>query len=308
MQTQDDVRQRYQDALDSLIEKVEQDRLILAAILCGSLSHDQVWEKSDIDLVLVGTEEFKEVKDFGLVEEGVNIHAIVYPRSKFKAELEKAVQSSFFHSYISKSTLLFTKDPTLQEYYDNIQQIGSRDREIQLLRAGNWVLPTLAKAEKWLYVKKDPAYSFKWIMATVDSLASIEVIMNGEVTGREVIQQALKFNPDFFNAIYADLIYGKIDEAAVRDALRRINDYMDERLYLLFGPILEYLSEEGAVRSTTELDAYFNKRAHTGGLSFAYEWLADKGVIQKVSTPVRLSEKSRVTVNEAAYYYDGGEF
>ena len=35
------------------------------------------------------------------------------------------------------------------------------------------------------------------------------------------------------------------------------------------------------------------------------EWLADKGVIQKVSAPARLHEKSRVVVDEAAYYYDG---
>jgi hypothetical protein len=31
----------------------EGDRSIVAAILCGSLSHDTVWAKSDIDLVLV---------------------------------------------------------------------------------------------------------------------------------------------------------------------------------------------------------------------------------------------------------------
>ena len=37
------------------------DRSILAAILCGSLSHDIVWEKSDIDLTLVTIDD-KKVK------------------------------------------------------------------------------------------------------------------------------------------------------------------------------------------------------------------------------------------------------
>mgnify|MGYP000523493585 CR=1 FL=1 len=40
------------DALDALVTHVKADRSILAAILCGSLSHDVVWEKSDIDLIL----------------------------------------------------------------------------------------------------------------------------------------------------------------------------------------------------------------------------------------------------------------
>jgi hypothetical protein len=43
------------------------------------------------------------------------------------------------------------------------------------------------------------------------------------------------------------------------------------------------------------------------GLDSAYEWLADQEIIQKLSTPVRLTEKSRVDVEEAAYYYEGDE-
>jgi uncharacterized protein len=299
--------QRFRDALDAVIETVKEDRLILAAFLCGSLSYDEVWAKSDIDLLLVGTEEFKTSKDFCLTEEGVNIHAMIYPRSKFKAALEGSLQSSFFHSFFSRSTLLFTKDETLREYYENIDRIGARDREIQLLRSGTSVLPTLAKAEKWLIVKKDPAYSLKWLMSTVDSLASIEVILNGEVTGREVVQQAIKFNPDFFHAIYTNLIHGPVNEETVGRAIDLINTYLDEKIFI-FQPILDYLNDAGGIRSTTDMDAHFKKHAQTGCLSFAYEWLADKGIIEKVSTPLHLHEKSRVTVNEAAYYYDGGEF
>ena len=48
-------------------------------------------------------------------------------------------------------------------------------------------------------------------------------------------------------------------------------------------------------------------QAQTEALSPAYEWLADKGIVEKVSSPLRLTEKSRVTVDEAAYYYDGEE-
>ena len=299
--------QQFRDALDAVIETVREDRLILAAFLCGSLSYDEVWAKSDIDLLLVGTEEFKTGLSYCLTEDGVNIHAMIYPRSKFKSALEGSLQSDFFHSFFSRSTLLFTKDETLKEYYENVHRMGARDREIQLLRAGTSVLPTLAKAEKWLYVKKDSAYSLKWLMYTLDSLATIEVVLNGEVTGREVVQQAIQYNPEFFHAIYTGLIQGPVNEETVGQAIERINAYLDEKLFI-FNPILNYLNEAGGVRSTTDMDAFFKKHAHTGCLSFAYEWLADKGIIEKVSTPLRLHEKSRVTVNEAAYYYDGGDF
>src|SRR6266508_554154 len=53
------VHQRFNAALEKLIEQVKRDRSVLAAILCGSLSHDTVWEKSDIDLLLVTIDDKK---------------------------------------------------------------------------------------------------------------------------------------------------------------------------------------------------------------------------------------------------------
>jgi predicted nucleotidyltransferase len=212
---------RYNEALESLVGKLKQDRYVLAAILRGSLSHDQVWEKSDIDLLIVGREEKKPDKELYLVENGINIHALLVPRSKFKA--------------------------------------------------------------------------------------MIETLLHNEVTAREVIHQALRHNPAFFNAIYTDLIDGKKDAETIEAALRRINGYLDEQLYTLFRPILRFLAEEGGIRSTADLDAYFGPKVQTATLAGAYEWLADRGVIQKVSAPLLLTEKSRVFVDEAAYYYDGGD-
>ena len=294
----------YNEALDAFLDKIKQDRYIIAAILYGSLAYDKVWEKSDIDIMLISRNERVPVKDFCLIENGINIHASLVARSKFKQLLDGSLQSSFQHSAFSKSTLLYTTDETIRDYYQDPHRIGQRDIEMQLLNHAQRVLYTLAKAEKWYHVKRDLSYSFLWIMYTVSNLAHVEVIQQGEVTTREVIHQALKHNPAFFNALYFDLIHGKKDEAAIEAALCKINNYLDERLYTLFKPVLAYLGEQGGVRSTTELDAYFKKQAQTHSLAMVYEWLADKGILQKVPCPVRLTDKSLVVVDEAGYYYD----
>jgi uncharacterized protein len=150
----------------------------------------------------------------------------------------------------------------------------------------------------------DPAYSFLWLMYMVAALATIEVIAAGEVATREVIQQAMKHNPTFFQAIYFDLIAQPADHAAVERALQIVNGYMKERISLLFQPLLDYLSAADGPRSASDIDSYFRKQLQTDTIGSAYEWLADQGVIHKVSHPLRLTEKSRVTVDEAAYYYD----
>jgi predicted nucleotidyltransferase len=50
------IQSQYEEAVAQLVEKLQRDPYIVAAILLGSLSYDVVWEKSDIDMLLV-TEE-----------------------------------------------------------------------------------------------------------------------------------------------------------------------------------------------------------------------------------------------------------
>jgi RNA polymerase sigma factor (sigma-70 family) len=291
-------------ALDSFVAKVKQDRYVIAAILYGSLSHDTVWRKSDIDVVLICRDE-PPVKQLCLVENGIDVHAELYPRSKFKQALERSLHGSVTHSSFALSTLLFTRDDTIRAYYQDVQRIGSRDRQLRLLGTAGAALYTLAKAEKWLLTRGDVAYSFLWIMYTIQYLATIEVLLHGELTTREVIPQARELNPAFFDQVYVDLVQRPKDEPTIRRALALVTAYLTEKVDVLFGPVLDYLRDEGGIRTTTELNSYFSPQAQTENLSFAYEWLADQGIIQKVPSPVRLTPKSPVVVDEAAYYYDG---
>ena len=59
IQPAESIQKKFTEALDDLVAQVRKDRSILAAILCGSLSHDTVWAKSDIDLVLVTIDDKK---------------------------------------------------------------------------------------------------------------------------------------------------------------------------------------------------------------------------------------------------------
>jgi hypothetical protein len=299
------VQRRYEDALASFVEKAKQDPYVLAVVLVGSLSYDVVWEKSDIDLFVITQEGKQKNIGLALVENGVNIHAMLTTRSEFKRTMEGAVQGTFMNSLLSKGKMLFTRDETLEELYDNRSRLGARDREIRLMGQATWALPSLAKAQKWFHVKRDMHYSFFWIMKLMDALAGVEAVWNGEVPGREVIHQALRFNPEFFGAVYTDLIQGPKTEAEIGKALTMIEGYLVDRAPVLFKPLFDHLAEAGGVRSVTELEHHFGNQMNLMGAEILCEWLADMGMIEKVSSPVRLTDKSRVDVDEAAYYYEG---
>lgn len=310
MKKPSDVQERFDRALASLVERVQEDRNILAAIVFGSLSYDTVWDKSDIDLMLISqehrssTEKRGTLSNFALIEEDVNIHAFMQTRSEFKRMMEGTLRSSFMHSSFARSTLLFTRDETIRELYDNVNRLGARDRRVQLMHAASGVIPCLDKSEKFLRVKNDPRYAFLWISCAYSSLGQIEVYLHDGIAGREVVHQALDLNPEFFGSIYTELIDKKKTTKNVAAAIDAIDGYLEERVPELFGPLLDYLAEAEDARSSKEISSWFRREHDLHGVITVCEWLSEKEIIAKVATPVRLTPRSQVDLDELAFFYD----
>jgi len=301
------VRRRFIEALETLVEQVKEDRSVLATLLCGSLSHDTVWEKSDIDLALVTIDDKKVDKaSLALYADGLNVHAFLMPRTEFRKTVEGAVRNSFMHSLLAKGRLLYTHDETIADLCAGLHQIGERDRQVQLLTAGTQALGPIDKAHKWFVTRGDLDYSALWILYATTPLAKIEVIGAGLLADREVIPQATRLNPAFFRTVYVDLLNAKKTRKSVQAALEAIDGYMAQRAASLFRPVLDHLREVGEARSSTEIEAHFERNFDVKGVTAACEYLADQGLIGKASTPVQLTKKSNVLVQELAFVFTGG--
>ena len=295
-------QQKFNAALDALIEHVKADRSILAAILCGSLSHDTVWDKSDIDLVLITIDDKKTDAGVSLYADGVNVHAMLMTRTDFRKTVEGAIGSGFCHSFLAKGRLLYTHDESIAGLCEHLHDIGERDIQVQLLNAASSALPPLYKAHKWLLTRNDLEYTALWILYAATPLAKIEVLSARLLVDREVIPQAMKLNPAFFKIIYSDLLNNKKTPRNVQGALSAIDRYLADRAQDLFRPLLDYLREIGEARSATEIDHHFERNFGIEGVTGACEYLSDQGLIGKASLPVRLTKKSNVNVEELAFF------
>jgi len=298
------IKEKYRDALDSFLAKAALDPYIVGVVLLGSLSYATVWERSDIDLYVITQEIKLRVPGYTLVENDINIHASIVTRAEFKRAAEGALGGSFMHSLFSRGTLVYSRDETLGELFAERHRMGARDREISILRSLTWLISSIDKAHKWLRAKDDPNYSFFWIMKCLDPFAQIDLIRNGEIPDREAVVHASRLNPTLFDPLYSGLINGPKDAATIGAAVDIIERYVLDDARELAAPIFNYLSEIGGVRSSSEIDSYFDKNFGISAAGALCEWLADRGLIDKVSSPVRLTEKSKVHFDEAAFYYD----
>jgi hypothetical protein len=302
------IQQKFIEALGALVEQMKEDRSVLAAILCGSLSHDRVWAKSDIDLMIVTIDDKKALRsDLSLYADGMNVHAFLIPRAEFRMAVEGSVRNSFMHSFLAKGRLLYTHDQTIADLCGSLKEIGDRDTQVQLLRAATSALPPIYKAHKFFVTRGDLDYTALWILYAATPLAQVEVIGARLLADREVIPQAMKLNPAFFKTIYADLLNNKKTRKSVQAALDAIDRYVADRAATLFKPVIDHLREVGEARGSGEIENHFERNFDVNCVTTACEYLADQGLIGKASTPVRLTKKSNVEVQELAFFYINGE-
>src|SRR5205807_9749625 len=92
---------------------------------------------------------------------------------------------------------------------------------------------------------------------------------------------------------------------AVQAALDAVDHYVAQRATTLLAPVIDHLREVGEARSCTEIENHFKRNFDVGGVTTACEYLADQGLIGKASTPVRLTKKSNIEVQELAFFYTG---
>lgn len=299
----DPIRRQFAAALDALVERVREDRAILAALLGGSLSHDTVWERSDIDLVLVTVDDSRAAADsLSLDADGHTVHAMLLPRAQFRRIVDGSLRNSFMHSFLAKGRLLYTHDPSIAALCATLAGGGRRDRQVQLLRAATAALPSIDKAHKWLVTRGDLDYTALWILYAATPLAQIEVVSAGLLADREVIPQALALNPAFFGTVYTELLNTPKARERVETALAAVDAYVAARAPALFEPVLEHLREVGEARACREIDDHFARNLDVRGVTIACEYLAHQGLIGRASIATRLTRRSGVDVQELAFY------
>ena len=244
--------------------------------------------------------------DIALYADGVNVHALLMPRTRFRETVEGSVTNSVMHSFLAKGRLLYTHDPSIAELCTHLSSIGDRDTQFQLLNAATGALACIHKAHKWFVTRADLDYTALWILYAATSLAQIEIIGRGLLADREVVPQAMRLNPEFFKVIYTEMLNSKKTTRAVHAALDAIDAYVGERAELLFAPIVEYLRDAGEARSATEIESHFTRQFNVSGVTTACEYLADQGRIGKASIAARLTRKSNADVQELAFFIAGG--
>ncbi|MCX7772402.1 MAG: nucleotidyltransferase domain-containing protein [Clostridia bacterium] len=295
-----DIKARYMAALESFIEKIKDDPNIIAVIINGSLAYDVVWEKSDIDMTLVVRDQLLSTESYCLVEDGILINAYLMPRSAFKRGMERNIGGTFGQSYFAKGKMVYTTDETLSEYFEDIRQIGADDIALSTFYNACELVGIYEKSQKWLKAKNDPLYAQYFLLRAAEVIARMELCLQGEPASRESIQKAVQKNPDLMKPFYQEAMSHHMSKEEIEDAIERIDRYLMEHLDTIQRPVLEFMADQ-TIKTGTLISKHFHMEGHF--IIGIFDYLAEKGVIEKVSQMIRITPKSKLGVEELGFLY-----
>src|SRR5882762_10724291 len=124
---------RFEAALKQLIERIAADRYVLAIVLVGSLSRETIWRRESIGLWIIEADgvsrrlpsDGNDERIFRiLVENGINIHAEVIPRSRFKKMVEGASRTAFSCNFFAERRIVASKDPSIASWFKKANSVA----------------------------------------------------------------------------------------------------------------------------------------------------------------------------------------
>jgi predicted nucleotidyltransferase len=307
-----EVRKKFEQALEQFVERIKSDTSILAVFVLGSYVHGVVWENSDLDVVIVTSDESKPVSNFLVIEEnGVSIQASIVPRNEYRRSHQSYVQGGFMHHVYSTSELVYSSDRGISEFNRDMFIVAGRDRDIQVLLRSEMLIVCFHKAQNTLFHENNLDKAFNWINLACQEIARIIILKTGNIPGRDVITQAQELVPNsILEKIFSSTFRVGYHEDNLKNCINIIEKYLVENKDFLFKAFFDYMKEKVGERSLSEIDQHFRKMF--GNVPFftlveTIEWLSNQGDIMKGLSPKRITSKSRITVDETSVYYIGGD-
>ena len=290
-------REKHQAALDSFTETVRGDPKVIALLLWGSLAYGTVWEKSDIDLTMIVRDGSSPAPYLMVDADGLDLVLTLREISRFKTEMQRWVGGDFEHSALAKGRIIFSKDASLVDFFEDTRRVGSNDAIISFINAAGMLQHQMHRCEKWLRVYEDNLYAQRFLQFCCSELAHMILLRNQELPTRESILRACELEPELMHRLYVLPSTTCMTKAELMAALRLIDDYLLQHLAWWSQPILQFLSD-GEVKTFSHIINYL--RIDGSMLN----WLAEREIINRVAEQSSLFKKSRTTVEEIAYYMD----
>ena len=302
--------QRLTGAVDAFVERIAEDRHVLAVVRLGSGRPETLWNTDHVSLwVVVADGSRSRRKSDGesprlwrtYVEDDVDLHAELIERAKLKRMVEGNDRNTAGFSWFRERTLVHCTDPSIERWFGAVHTPAARDQRQDQLTIACWVADVVQRTRRRLDVEQQVDAAFGDALELAHALACLAVVDDGTIVEHRIVARALALQPELMRVAHTELLAGR-GEVHIRAACDAAEAHLEGRWEELMSPITRFLERAGGPVPLSELAEHFATSAlHPHQLSSACEWMVRLGRLTKLSAPAPVTKKSRILVEEPAY-------
>lgn len=291
---------QYQKAFNSIIERLKSDKSILATMVFGSMVSGDLWEESDIDLIVISNSNDDDIKNIYTIEKGIPVHIKLMGKNKFINLNNNDLKGGFLHRIFSSSKLVFSNDSEITERYDSGRYYPDLDREIWNMIYLSKVLKNIDVCKK--YLANDRIYiAYSTCVKCVEDFAKLSVNSSGYMVSKDVMITAMSINNGLKEHI-DKLFFNKGDkEKAIKDTINYIDNVIENNFSNIAKFILEYIKEKDTFLSAEDIKGDEMFKDYSIDFETILNKLYQKNMLKKDSREY-ISQDGKLLFKENVYY------
>ncbi|KYH35087.1 nucleotidyltransferase domain protein [Clostridium tepidiprofundi DSM 19306] len=243
---------QYQKAFNTIVDRMKEDKNVLAVLVFGSMVSGDFWEESDIDMFVVIEGELDYIKNVYTNINDIPIHFRFINKSDFMKLHIKSMDKGYSNRLIASSKLVFSKDMDITTKYDQGRFYTDKYRGIKNLVYLGRVLAYISECKKYISNDVLPT-AYNLAIKCVNDFSKLYVNFNGYTVTRDVLTMCINTNSEFYNIVNELFFESKDVKEAIENTLKYIENEIDNNLRNICYMLLDYMKEKDELLSSDEI-------------------------------------------------------
>lgn len=290
----------YQEAYEGVLNKLINNSQVIAVIVYGSMVTGDIWEKSDIDLLVISKEKGKADHIYSKAL-NIPIHIYYISKDNFIDSIKNILKGGSFHKAFFSGKLVYCTDSEIEDIHMSTKFYNDREKELRNIEILSNLLNSLHYTNKYYYTRKIET-AYQWSMEVLINYARLIMNMEGHITDKDILSFAVTVNYDvefLFNKIIQDISLNK----KIQDIMDTVESFVDVNITSISTLIIEILKRSKHSMTIEELKNSEELRTINADISYILYKLSSKGIIKEGQKYYMTASKENL-INEVVYYLD----
>lgn len=265
----------YQNALKEIVDELTLNKEVISIFVFGSMVTGDLWEGSDIDLLVVCNRKSKDIRDIYTEVQEVPIHVKMINFETF----EDTYMDKRNVNMLLSSKLIYSNSRLIDKIYDEIKYLINFEKSVWNLVYFSKTLKLSRVCKKYIHTG-GVVTSYEVLIRLLGEFSKLILNIQGYVVSKDSISMACNLD-DKFNYIVKELLSNEVTINNIEDTIDYIEKYLKDNVNIITNELLNYLRSCNEYNSAFDLSKSDKFNKYNIKFEYILNYLYEMNVLER---------------------------